>query len=241
MAAHQLSDEPLPTIPFQCRGSGVVVMRDSPYKILRGLFVPDSAAEKKRSGIVLAVGPGPSRSDGSRRPLDVERGDHVIWNRFAETNMTAGLPFNGVITYRKEKVDLILLLEHALQAKVSPKVSLLDHWVIVRRKKAADRSEGGIHIPDQAKTNVLHGDVVAVGPGPWGDDDIGRYAGAMTDIDVGAHVYWMQHADQTHPLIDDRREEFGCDERHELLIVGASDIIGLEPDMADALPYDPID
>ena len=37
------------------------------------------------------------------------------------------------------------------------------------------------------------------------------------------------------------RQTAGCNERHELLIVGASDIIGLEPDMADALPYDPID
>lgn len=44
------------------------------------------------------------------------------------------------------------------------KIQAIANKVIIRRFKAADRSKGGILIPDDAKEKVTRGTVVAVGP-----------------------------------------------------------------------------
>lgn len=49
-----------------------------------GIVIPDTASgEKPQEGVVLAVGPGALKDDGSRAPMDVQVGDKVLFGRYA--------------------------------------------------------------------------------------------------------------------------------------------------------------
>ena len=48
-----------------------------------GIVLPDSAAEKPSQGEVLAIGPGKTLDNGDVRPLDVKKGDKVLFGQYA--------------------------------------------------------------------------------------------------------------------------------------------------------------
>ena len=48
-----------------------------------GIVLPDTASEKPSQGEILAVGPGKVEDDGSRRELDVNVGDKIIFGQYA--------------------------------------------------------------------------------------------------------------------------------------------------------------
>jgi len=48
-----------------------------------GLFIPDSAKEKPAEGEVIAVGNGKFLEDGKQRPLDVKKGDRVLFGKYS--------------------------------------------------------------------------------------------------------------------------------------------------------------
>jgi len=48
-----------------------------------GIYVPETAKEKPQEGKVLAVGPGRKDDDGKRVPMDVAKGDRVLFARYA--------------------------------------------------------------------------------------------------------------------------------------------------------------
>lgn len=50
-----------------------------------GIVLPETAKEKPMEGKVIAVGPGAILEDGTRRPLDVQVGDRVIYAKYAGT------------------------------------------------------------------------------------------------------------------------------------------------------------
>ena len=57
----------------------LIVVRDQPDEETEaGIFVPDGAAEIKKTGTVLAVGPGRVLRTGKRAPMDFEVGDKVM-------------------------------------------------------------------------------------------------------------------------------------------------------------------
>ena len=47
-----------------------------------GIVLPDSAAEKPSQGEILAVGSGKILDNGEVRPLDVSKGDKVIFGQY---------------------------------------------------------------------------------------------------------------------------------------------------------------
>jgi chaperonin GroES len=53
-----------------------------------GLVIPDTAKEKPQEGEVLAVGPGRIDDNGNRVPLDVKKGDKVIYSKYGGTEVT---------------------------------------------------------------------------------------------------------------------------------------------------------
>ncbi|MDQ7031040.1 MAG: co-chaperone GroES [Ardenticatenia bacterium] len=55
-----------------------------------GIILPETAKEKPMEGEVIAVGPGALQEDGSRRPLDVQVGDRVIYAKYAGTEIKNG-------------------------------------------------------------------------------------------------------------------------------------------------------
>ena len=50
-----------------------------------GIILPETAKEKPQKGTILAVGPGTRDENGKRMVLDVERGDIVLFAKYAGT------------------------------------------------------------------------------------------------------------------------------------------------------------
>ncbi len=52
-----------------------------------GIIIPDSAKEKPQQGKVIAVGKGKVTEDGKVLPLDVKKGDTVLFGKYAGTEV----------------------------------------------------------------------------------------------------------------------------------------------------------
>ena len=48
-----------------------------------GLIIPDTAKEKPMQGNVIAVGKGKVSEDGTLRPIDVHKGDRVLFTKYS--------------------------------------------------------------------------------------------------------------------------------------------------------------
>ena len=66
----------------------VVVKRlEEELKTKGGIIIPDTAAEKPQMGEVIAVGPGGRGEDGNIQPLDVKKGDKVLFGKWSGTEV----------------------------------------------------------------------------------------------------------------------------------------------------------
>lgn len=62
----------------------IIVKRiDQQRQTASGIVIPDTAAEKPEQGDVIAVGTGRLLQDGSVRPLQVKRGERVLFGKYA--------------------------------------------------------------------------------------------------------------------------------------------------------------
>ncbi|MEN9723866.1 MAG: hypothetical protein RJB38_1852 [Pseudomonadota bacterium] len=52
-----------------------------------GIIIPDTAKEKPIQGEIIAVGQGRIGDDGKVRPLDVKKGDRVLFGKYAGTEI----------------------------------------------------------------------------------------------------------------------------------------------------------
>ena len=52
-----------------------------------GIVLPDSAQEKPQRGKVVAVGEGKLDDNGKRIPMDVKKGDEVIYSKYGGTEV----------------------------------------------------------------------------------------------------------------------------------------------------------
>jgi chaperonin GroES len=52
-----------------------------------GLIIPDTAKEKPQEGKVIAVGKGKVTDDGELRPLDVHKGDRILFGKYSGTEI----------------------------------------------------------------------------------------------------------------------------------------------------------
>jgi chaperonin GroES len=52
-----------------------------------GLIIPDTAKEKPQEGRIVAAGSGKRGEDGETRPLDVHKGDRVLFSKYAGTEI----------------------------------------------------------------------------------------------------------------------------------------------------------
>ena len=60
---------------------------ESEEKTAGGLYIPDTAKEKPSKGQVVAVGPGKVDDNGNRVALTVKKGDMVLFNKYAGTEV----------------------------------------------------------------------------------------------------------------------------------------------------------
>ena len=71
--------------PLQDR---ILVKRlDEEEKTKGGIIIPDTAKEKPQEGKVMAVGKGKVGEDGKVQPLDVKKGDKVLFSKYAGTEV----------------------------------------------------------------------------------------------------------------------------------------------------------
>lgn len=60
----------------------------SEEKTAGGIIIPDTAQEKPMEGEVLAVGSGARGDDGKLHPLDVSKGDRILFGKWSGTEVT---------------------------------------------------------------------------------------------------------------------------------------------------------
>jgi chaperonin GroES len=52
-----------------------------------GIIIPDSAKEKPQEGKVIAVGKGKLNDEGNLVPLNVRKGDRILFSKYAGTEI----------------------------------------------------------------------------------------------------------------------------------------------------------
>jgi chaperonin GroES len=52
-----------------------------------GLYIPETAKEKPQKGTILAVGAGRRDEDGKRIPMDVEKGQTILFAKYGGTEV----------------------------------------------------------------------------------------------------------------------------------------------------------
>jgi chaperonin GroES len=52
-----------------------------------GILIPDTAKEKPQEGSVVAVGKGKVNDDGGLRPLEVHKGDRILFGKYSGTEI----------------------------------------------------------------------------------------------------------------------------------------------------------
>jgi chaperonin GroES len=66
----------------------VVVRRiEEDTKTTGGIIIPDTAKEKPMQGEIIAVGPGARDETGKINPLDVKKGDRVLFGKWSGTEV----------------------------------------------------------------------------------------------------------------------------------------------------------
>ena len=60
---------------------------ESDTKTAGGIIIPDTAQEKPQEGKVIAAGSGKRGDDGSVTPMDVKKGDRVIYGKWSGTEV----------------------------------------------------------------------------------------------------------------------------------------------------------
>jgi chaperonin GroES len=60
---------------------------DGETKTTGGIIIPDTVAEKPQQGEVVAVGPGARNEDGKIVPVEVKKGDRVLFGKWSGTEV----------------------------------------------------------------------------------------------------------------------------------------------------------
>ena len=76
------------SLTIQPLSDKVIVRRsEAEAKTAGGIVLPDSAKEKPKRGIVEAVGPGRLLDNGERSPLQIKKGDEVLFTSYGGTDI----------------------------------------------------------------------------------------------------------------------------------------------------------
>ncbi len=76
---------------FDPLGDGVMIKPSDREEVTAsGLVLPDTAKEKPQEGEVVAVGPGRVSEDGKRMPMEVKKGEVVLYRKYSGTEIKEG-------------------------------------------------------------------------------------------------------------------------------------------------------
>lgn len=95
-------------IKLQPLGDRVVVQPSEEEEITKGgIILPDTAKEKPQRGVIIAVGPGKLDEEGKRIPMEVKKGDKVIYSKYAGSEI------------KQDDKEVLILRESDILAKYS--------------------------------------------------------------------------------------------------------------------------
>ena len=85
----------------------LVVRVEEEQKTAGGIIIPDTAKEKPQEGKIIAAGPGKIGDDGKRTPLNVKKGDKILFSKYAGTE----IKIDGVEHIFMKEDDILGVLE----------------------------------------------------------------------------------------------------------------------------------
>ena len=65
----------------------IIQTSEEEEKTKGGIIIPDTAKEKPVEGKVIAVGAGRIKKDGTKMPLEIKKGDRVLYAKYAGTEI----------------------------------------------------------------------------------------------------------------------------------------------------------
>lgn len=78
-------------------------------KTSSGIYIPDTAKEKPVEGVVVAVGKGLKNESGALIPMDVQKGDKIIFAKWGGTE----IKIEGVEYLIMKEADVLGIVESA--------------------------------------------------------------------------------------------------------------------------------
>jgi chaperonin GroES len=72
-----------------------------------GIIIPDTAKEKPLEGKIVSAGPGKMGDDGKRVPLEVKKGDRILFSKYSGTEIKV----DGVEHLFMREEDILAILE----------------------------------------------------------------------------------------------------------------------------------
>ena len=72
-----------------------------------GIIIPDTAKEKPVEGKVIAVGAGRLKKDGTKMPLEVKKGDRVLYAKYGGTE----IKIDGEEYLMMKEDDILAIIE----------------------------------------------------------------------------------------------------------------------------------
>ncbi len=72
-----------------------------------GIIIPDTAKEKPVEGKVIAVGAGRVKKDGTKMPLEIKKGDRVLYAKYGGTE----IKIDGEDYLMMKEDDILAIIE----------------------------------------------------------------------------------------------------------------------------------
>jgi chaperonin GroES len=86
----------------------ILVLRvEEDQKSPGGIIIPDTAKEKPQEGKVVSTGPGKLDEKGKRIPLEVKKGDRILFSKYAGTE----IKIDGVEHLFMKEDDILGILD----------------------------------------------------------------------------------------------------------------------------------
>jgi len=86
----------------------IIVKRlEEEEKTKGGIIIPDTAKEKPIEGRVIAVGDGKIKEDGTKIPMEVKKGDRVLFAKYAGTE----IKIDGEEHLMMKEDDILAIIE----------------------------------------------------------------------------------------------------------------------------------
>jgi chaperonin GroES len=86
----------------------IIVKRlEEEEKTKGGIIIPDTAKEKPIEGKVIAVGDGKVKDNGKKIPMDIKKGDRVLFAKYAGTEVK----IDGEECLMMKEDDILAIIE----------------------------------------------------------------------------------------------------------------------------------